>query len=171
MFDRLVDLIIEFMHLFRFWFVLQPYEQGVLVRLGRFVRVMEPGFHWILPFGVDMVHSEGVVPATHSLGDEATATKDGRTVAFHAVVTYQVRDIRKAMLDVFDTDHAVRDACAGEIGKLMRERTWEDLQHSEALLDDLTAVCRKRGFRYGIEIMSVQLASLALAKNIRIMQR
>ncbi len=171
MFDKLVDLIIQFAELFRFWYVLQPYEQGVLVRLGKFVRVMDPGFHWVCPFSVDVVHYENVVPTTHSLGDEATVTKDGRTAAFHAVVTYQVRDIRKAMLDVVDTDHAVRDACAGEIGKLMRERTWEELQHSEALLDDLTAVCRKRGFRYGIEIMSIQLASLALAKNIRLMQR
>lgn len=171
MFDRLVDLIIQFMHLFHFMVVLPEYEKGVQLRFGKFVRVLEPGLHFIVPFAVDEIMREAVVPTTHSLGDEATCTKDGKTAAFHAVVTYQVRDIRKAMLDVNDTDHAVRDACAGEIGKLMRERTWEELQHSEALLDDLTAVCRKRGFRYGIEIMSVQLASLALAKNIRVMQR
>lgn len=171
MFDRLVELIIEFLHLFQFLVVMKDYEKGVLLRFGRFVKVLEPGLHCIYPFAIDYVIHEAVVPTTHSLGDEATCTKDGKTAAFHAVVTYQVRDIRKAMLDVFDTDHAVRDACAGEIGKLMRERTWEELQHSEALLDDLTAACRKRGFRYGIEIMSVQLASLALAKNIRLMQR
>lgn len=171
MFDKLVDLIIEFIQLFHFMVVVTEYEKGVHLRLGKFLRVLEPGPHFLIPFAVDQVLREAVVPTTHSLGDEATVTRDGKTAAFHAVVTYQVRDIRKALLDVNDTDHAVRDACAGEIGKLMRERTWEELQHSEALLDDLTAVCRKRGFRYGIEIMSVQLASLALAKNIRLMQR
>jgi len=142
-----------------------------LLRLGRFVKVLDPGLHWLLPMGIDEAMKEGSVPTTHSLGDEATVTKDGKTAAFHAIVTYQIRDIRKAMLDVLDTDHAVRDACAGEIGKVMRERTWDELRHSEGLLDDLTAACRKRGFRYGIEIMSVQLASLALAKNIRLMQK
>lgn len=171
MFDRLVDLIVQCIHLFRFWVILPEYEKGVLLRFGRFVKVLEPGLHWCYPMGVDVALREGVVPTTHSLGDEATVTKDGQTAAFHAVVTYQVRDIRKAMLDVLDTDHAIRDACAGEIGKVMRERTWDELRHSEALLDDLTAACRKRGFRYGIEIMSIQLASLALAKNIRLMQR
>jgi len=171
MFDRLVDLIVQFIHLFKFWVVVDAYEKGVLLRFGLFNKILEPGFHWCIPFSVDQPLVEGVVPATHSLGDEATVTKDGKTAAFHAVVTYQVRDIKKALLDVLDTDHAVRDACAGEIGKVMRERTWEELQHSEALLDDLTAACRKRGFRYGIEIMSIQLASLALAKNIRLMQR
>lgn len=171
MFDRLVDLIIEFVHLFHFMVVLPEYEKGVQLRFGKFVRVLEPGLHFIYPFSIDEVMKEAVVPTTHSLGDEATVTKDGKTAAFHAIVTYRVHDIRKAMLDVNDTDHAVRDACAGEIGKVMRERTWEELQHSEALLDDLTSACRKRGFRYGIEIMAVQLASLALAKNIRVMQR
>lgn len=171
MFDRLVDLVIQFIHLFHFMVVMPEYERGVQLRFGKFLRVIEPGLYFIIPFAVDVIIRESVVPATHSLGDEATVTKDGKTAAFHAIVTYQVRDIRKAMLDVYDTDHAVRDACAGEIGKVMRERTWEELQHSAELLDDLTAACRKRGFRYGIEIMSVQLASLALAKNIRLMQR
>ncbi len=168
MFDKLVDLLVGCVELFRFWYVLQPYEQGVLLRLGKFVRVMEPGFHWVFPFCVDIIHAQAVVPSTHSLGYESITTKDNRSVAFHAIVTYQVRDIKKALLDVSDTDHAVRDACAGEIGRVLHGSTWEQII-DDSILETLSAACRKRGFRYGIEIMSVQLASLSLVKNLRIM--
>lgn len=170
MLDKLVDLLISCVELLRFWIVLDPFEQGVLLRLGKFVRVIEPGFHWVFPFRIDHVLFECVVPSTHSLGDESVITLDGKSVGFHAIVTYQVRDIKKAMLEIEDVNHAVRDACLGEIGRVLRESTWAEVI-DPSILDKCTTACRKRGFRYGIEIMSVQLGSLALVRNIRVMQR
>lgn len=168
MFDRLVELLIGCVELFRFWVVLDPYERGVLLRLGRFVREVEPGFHWVWPFRIDHVLHESVVPTTHSLGYESITTKDNRSITFHAVITFQVRDIKKALLEIEDVNHAVRDACSGEIGRVLHGSTWAEVI-DDAILDTLTAACRKRGFRYGIEIMSAQLASLSLTRNIRLM--
>ena len=170
MLDKLIDFIIQFIELFKFWVVIHPFEAGVMLRLGKFYKIVECGFHWMLPFGVDHVITEHIVPTTHSLGDESTISKDGKSVGFHAVVTYKVRDIQKALLDVEDVDHAVRDACAGEIGRVMRESTWEEILAAD-ILEKLTAACRKRGFRYGIEVMSVQLAGVAICRSIRLMQR
>jgi regulator of protease activity HflC (stomatin/prohibitin superfamily) len=166
--DKLIDLLIACLELFRFWIVLDPYEQGVLLRLGRFIRVVEPGFHWVLPFRIDHVIYECVVASTHSLGNESVISTDGKSVGFAAVVTYQVRDIKKALLEIEDVNHAVRDACLGEIGRVLRESSWAEISDKD-ILDKLTAACRRRGFRYGIEIVCVQLASLALVKNIRLM--
>lgn len=170
MLDRLIDFVVQFIELFKFWVVIPPFEAGVLIRLGKFSRVLECGFHWIVPFGIDQVLTEHIVPTTHSLGDESTISKDGKLVGYHAVVTYKVRDIQKALLDVEDVEHAIRDACCGEIGRVMRESTWDDMR-DEGILDKLTAACRKRGFRYGIEVMSVQLAGIAICRSIRLMQR
>lgn len=170
MLDRLIDFLTQFIERFRFWVIVHPYEAGVQLRLGKFHRVVECGFHWMIPFGVDHVSTEHIVPTTHSLGDESTTSKDGKSVGFHAVVTYKVRDIQKALLEVEDVNHAVRDACCGEIGKIMRESTWEDMQGDD-MLEKLTGACRKRGFRYGIEVTAVQLAGLAVCRSFRIMQK
>jgi len=169
MFDRLIDVLLQFIHLFKFWVVLDPYEGGLVLRLGKFNRVLEPGFHWVIPFGVDQVPAEHIMPKTHSLGYESITTADGKSVGFHAVVTYRVHNIKKAILEVEDVDHAVRDACLGEIGRVFRESTWEDIGYP-SILDALTSACRQRGFRYGIEVISVQLAGLALCKSLRLMQ-
>lgn len=168
MFDKLVDVLLEFLHLFKFWIVMNPYEKGVQLRLGRFIKVLEPGFHFLIPFGIDYCLAEHVVPTTHSLGDESVTTADGVSVGFHAVVTYKVNDIKKATLDVSDSDHAVRDATSGEIGRVMRAATWNEILAAD-FGDLLTAACRKRGWRYGIEILSIQLAGLAKARTIRLM--
>lgn len=170
MLDKLIDFLIQCIELFKFWVVVHPYEAGVLLRLGKFNRVIECGFHWMLPFGIDHAATERTVPTTHSLGDESTISKDGKSVGFHAVVTYKVRDIQKALLEVDDVNHAVRDACCGEIGRVMRGSTWAEIL-GEDMLDKITTACRKRGFRYGIEVMSVQLAGVAICRSIRLMQK
>lgn len=170
MLDRLVDFIIGCLELFRFWQIVAPYEEGVQIRLGKFNRILASGLHFILPFGVDHCLIQCVVPTTHSLGDESITTKDDKSIGFHAVVTYQVRDIKKALLDIEDVNHAVRDACSGEIGRVLRESTWAEILAPD-MLEKLTTACRKRGFRYGIEVMAVQLAGVSLVRSIRLMQK
>jgi regulator of protease activity HflC (stomatin/prohibitin superfamily) len=172
MFDRLIDFLLSCIELFQFWRVLDPYEKGVLLRLGKFVKVLEPGFHWVIPFHIDTAPTIHVVPSTHSLGDMSMITKDGKSMGFQAIVTFQVSDVEKALLKVADVDHAVRDACGGEIGRVLRESTWaEIIEEGDTILDRLTSACRKRGWKWGVEIMSIQLAELALVRNIRLMQK
>jgi regulator of protease activity HflC (stomatin/prohibitin superfamily) len=170
MLDKLFDFLIQFVALFKFWAVYEPFEAGVLLRLGTFIRVLEPGFHWRIPFGVDQCLSAQTVPTVHSLGDESITTTDGKNIGFHAVVTFQVRDIKKALLDVSEVTHAVLDACAGEVGRVLREASWAEVMAPD-MLDKLTKACRARGFRYGIEVMQVQLAGVSLVRSIRLMQK
>ena len=171
MLDKLIDLFVSWVELLKFWVVLLPYEEGVQLRLGKFHRVLACGsFYWVIPLGIDHCITHNVVPITHSLGDESSTTKDGKSIGFSSVVTYQVRDIRKALLDVEDVTHAVLDACSGEIGRVLRESTWEEILRSD-MVDKLTAACRKRGFRFGIEIMAVQLAGISLVRSIRLMSK
>lgn len=171
MFDRLVQLLIEFARLFQCWIVLDPYEEGVLVRLGKVKKILGPGFHWCWPFYVDMVHYQNVTPSAHSLGDQSMITKDGKNIGYNAIITFRIKDIEKATMEVHDTDHAVMDACEGEIGRVLRESTYEEIVGMGDILERLTAACRKRGWRWGIEVMSVQLAGLGLVRNIRLMQK
>jgi regulator of protease activity HflC (stomatin/prohibitin superfamily) len=168
MLDKLIDFLIQCLELFKFWVVIDPYEASVVLRLGKYLKTIEAGFHWIIPFGVDKCPALHIVPSTHSLGNESVTTKDGKSVGFHAVVTYRVHDIIKATLNVEDVDHAVRDAVAGEIGRVLRSKLWSELA-DDATYTEITAACRRRGFRYGIEVMDVQFAGLALCKNIRLM--
>lgn len=170
MFERLIDLLVQFIELFRFWHVIDPYQEGLVLRLGKFNRRLKPGLNWLIPMAIERSMDMHVIPAIHSLGDESVSTKDGKSVGFHATVTYRIKDVEKALLEVYDCNHAVLDACAGEIGRVLRESTWEEIQQPD-ILDKMTAACRKRGFRYGIEIMSVQLAGAALCRTIRLMQK
>lgn len=171
MFDHLIGIIVEFAALFKFWIILEPFEEGVQTRLGKTRKVVGPGLHWLAPFRIDHVFAESVVPRTHDLGNESVTTKDGKSAGFRAIVTFRIKDIEKAIMSVHEVEHAVSDACSGEIGHVLRENSWDDILHGEDITDKLTAACRKRGHRWGIEVLGVQLASLSLVKTIRLMSK
>jgi regulator of protease activity HflC (stomatin/prohibitin superfamily) len=170
LFDRLVDIVLQFVELGKFWYVCEPFEAGVKTRLGRFVTVLEPGFHWCWPLGVDRVVTEHTVPRTHMLGPQSATTKDGKQIGFEAVITVKVNDIRKALLEVEHSEDAVKDSCAGTIGQVLSTCEWRDIISDEAVLDKITAACRKKGFRFGLEVMSVQFSSMALTRSLRLLQ-
>ena len=167
MLDRLFELIATSLNSLVPWVVLEPYERGVYLRLGRFVREVEPGFHWVIPCHIDTIYHENVVPRTERLSGLATTTSDGRSVGFDAVITYRISNIQKAILEVNDLKDAIADSCAGTIGTTLSNVTWEEIRHGD-VVDRLTAECRKRGWKWGVEIQSVQLTGIALVKNLRI---
>jgi regulator of protease activity HflC (stomatin/prohibitin superfamily) len=166
--DRLVDFLIQFVSLAKFWEVVNQYEQGVLLRLGKFVRVLNPGLHFVFPLAIDYVHKEVVVMRTQTLGSVSTTTTDGKQVGFEVIVTHKINDIETAVLKVDQVEDAIKDACAGTVGQFLSACSWADMSVPETM-DKLTAACRKRGWKYGIEVMSVQLAGVSIVKNIRLM--
>lgn len=167
MFDKIFEILQWAFEALVPFVILQPYERGVLIRLGAFNREVGPGFHWKVPLHFDMVHYENVVSRTERLTGLATTTADGKCIGFDAVVTYSIADIVKALLQVNDLKDAIADTCAGVIGNELAKAEWSAIWNATAT-EDLTKVCRKRGWKWGIEIEAVQLVGVALVKNLRI---
>lgn len=167
MFDKLFDILTIVWHALLPWRVLPPWEKAVLVRLGKTKRIMEPGFHWIIPFHIDKVCEDSVVPRTHHIAGQATTTKDGKAIGFDTIITYQISDIEKAVLRVHEVKDAIADTCMGVIGTALSDAAWEDIVHGR-VNDELLKLCRARGWRWGIEVMNVQLAGICLVKNVRL---
>lgn len=169
MFDKLIDLCLQFIELFRFFIVIDEFERAVVLRLGRFHKTLEPGFHLLLPFNIDNALTDNVVPRTVNLGAQGLTTKDGKTITTSAVVTAQISDVRKALLEVENVNQALMDSCYAAIGDLVVAHDW-DLVRSPEFAETCTKACRKQARRYGIEILRVQLADLTPSRALRLFQ-
>lgn len=167
MLDRFFDLLQAiFSHLIPF-VKLEPFESGVHTRLGKYKRDLGPGFWWVIPFGVDAVWHEHITPRTEHLVGLATTTVDGRAIGFDAVVTWKIHNIRKALMEVTELKDAIADICAGQIGTTLAESDWPSIREGKTV-EKLTDVCRARGWKWGVEIIQVQLSGIAVVKTIRI---
>ncbi|MCE5292923.1 MAG: SPFH domain-containing protein [Nocardiaceae bacterium] len=165
-FEKLIDLVVQFLEFFRFCTIIDCYERGVRLRFGKFVSELEPGLRWQWPFFIDNILNENVVPKLYQLFTQSIMTRDGVSVAAGAVICYQIRDIKKALLEVDTVANAIHDSCASTMAEEILAADWADVR-AAGFSDKLTAACRKRGFRYGVEVMSVRFNELAPVRNYR----
>jgi regulator of protease activity HflC (stomatin/prohibitin superfamily) len=166
MFDRLVDIVLQFLDKFAFLVIVSEFERVVILRFGRYSRTLEPGLHLMWPLA-ESAFTDNVVPRTYDLNAQSLTTSDGRSVVVSGVVTARISDIRKAILEVEGMDDAIKDASVAEIAAAVVGATWAELTKPE-FGETLTAACRRRAFRWGVEIMRVQLSDVAASRSLRL---
>ena len=72
------EFIWSILGLFQFWTIVDQYERGVVLRLGKYLRTIEPGFHWLLPLGIDRAILHEVILTTRQLDEQSLTTYDGK---------------------------------------------------------------------------------------------
>jgi regulator of protease activity HflC (stomatin/prohibitin superfamily) len=167
MFERLIDLLVEFAGLFKFWEIVEPYEEAVVTRLGKYHRSLTEGFHWVAPFAIERVYSDSVVPTTHDLAPQSLTTKDGRSVVVRAVITRSITDIRKAVLECEGVENVLVDSAVGAVADAVRAYEWEQLASKEFAVA-LTSEVRERARPWGVKIHKVQLADISASRSLRL---
>lgn len=167
MLDRAIEMLAQCAALMRCWCVLDPYERGLVLRLGRYQRRIGPGLHWLIPGGVDRVLHDNVVPRIMHLPAQTLITSDGTTVCVTAVVTFRIASIRKALLGVEGIHHAIADACTTSVACHVSATTLEVLRNTS----DSSAIahlCQRYAKQYGIAVIRVQLADISPCRVIRL---
>lgn len=80
--------------------MLKEWERGVLLRLGRFQRVLEPGINWTFPGFDRLVAVVDMRIRSTPFSAEKTLTKDTVPVNVDAVLFWVVTDAKKAIVEV-----------------------------------------------------------------------
>lgn len=107
MLNSLITLIQQFFEAFIWWTVIQPWEQGLRVRLGRHPILLQPGFHWKIPYA-DAIYRQAIRRRYSLFGPQTVTTLDGATLTVSGTVGYSIRDL----LDLYDRLHHAEDAIA-----------------------------------------------------------
>ena len=77
--------------------IINQYERGVVQRLGRFRKILDPGLHVIIPY-IDTMRSVDVRTTPMDVPKQEVITKDNVTVNVDAVVYFRVIDAKKQFL-------------------------------------------------------------------------
>lgn len=166
--DRLFDAVIDFLYLFRFWKIIDVYEKGVVLRFGKPKRVLGPGFHLKMPFNIEVVLTDNVVPTTEDLGIQSLVTADQHEITLRAIVHWRISDIEKILLEVEDSDSVLEDTVSGLIGsQVLAHNLDEVLDESFVRLINRTA--KRQAKKFGIDIVRIQFAELTTASTLRVM--
>lgn len=168
MFDKLFAFIQSFWNALVFWFVVDQYERCVVLRLGKFNRVCEPGLHFKIPLGIESIGTDNVVPRTCVLGEQTLETKDAKIVVVSGIATVRIFDIRRALLDVECVDMATTDVLYGVVTDAVENENWEDLREFD-IKEQIVEESNRALAEYGVVITKFSFADFARIRTYRLM--
>lgn len=166
MFDKLIDFLISIIDHINPFVIVKEYQEAVLLRNGKFKRIMKKGLHLKYPF-IDEYIQQHILWTTLTLPSQSLVTKDGYDIVVKSVVKYRIFDVKVFCLELFDSVDAISDISQGTIKTIIMASEW-DKCIDNGLDNLLTKKIRSEVKKYGVEIDQVTLTDIAKIKTIRL---
>jgi len=147
--------------------VINQFERGVVLTLGKFTGIREPGLRIVVPFFQKMIKVDQRTN-TIDIPKQEVITKDNVTVNVDAVVYFRVKNADKAILEVANfvyassqfAQAALRDVTGNvDLDDLLSKRD-EVSQQIEQIVDSETE-------KWGIDIENVKIQNIELPQDMK----
>lgn len=135
-------------------------ERGGLLRFGKFLRVVDPGFVLVIPF-VHELRRVHVRQTTLSLAAQTITLKDNLSYEVQAVVLFRVTDVYHALFEMADLYQSIKDIGGTILRERLSAKASDNLHSLKDISEELKASLHEATQSWGIEILSFQLADVA----------
>ncbi len=145
---------------------INQYERGVMFTMGRFSKVVEPGWRIVIPIFQFMKKVDMRVKAV-DVPDQKAITKDNISVTVNAVIYYKVADASKAIIEVENFRFAVSQLAQTTMRNTVGEVSLDELlAEREKLSDKIRTVVDQASDGWGIKVDNVELKDVSLPADM-----
>jgi regulator of protease activity HflC (stomatin/prohibitin superfamily) len=147
--------------------VLNEYERGVILRLGRFVGIRGPGLIILIPV-IEKLNKVSLRTFVLDVPPQDVITKDNVSVSVNAVIYFRVIHAEKAILEVNDYYYATSQISQTTLRSILGQFELDDiLAHRDKINLQLQDVIDKQTDPWGIKIISVEIKHIDLPQTMQ----
>lgn len=147
--------------------IVNQYERGVVLTLGRFSGIREPGLRIVIPviqrmLRVDMRSTPIDVPKQEII------TKDNVTVGVDAVVYFRVVDAPKAMLETTNYIYATSQFAQAALRDVAGNADLDELlSQREQISQQIKEIVDAQTDQWGIDVENVKVQNIELPQDMK----
>jgi len=147
--------------------VVNQYERGIVLRLGKFHRTMNPGLRVIIPY-IDHMMKVDVRTTPMDIPKQEVITKDNVTVNVDAVVYYRVLDPKKAVLETTNYSYATSTFAQTALRDITGNFELDEiLSKRDEISSQIKEIVDKQTDKWGIDIENVKLQNIELPSDMK----
>ncbi|MBR3204480.1 SPFH domain-containing protein [Candidatus Saccharibacteria bacterium] len=147
--------------------IVNQFERGVVLRLGKFKRTLNPGLNVVNPF-FDKVTKVDVRTRPMDIPKQEVITKDNVTVNVDAVVYARVINPQKAVLETTDYRYATSTFAQTALRDVTGNFDLDEiLSKRDEISEKIREIVDVQADRWGIDIESVKLQNIELPSDMK----
>ena len=147
--------------------VVNQYERGIVLTLGRFSGIKEPGLRFLIP-GIQTMRKVDVRTTPIDVPKQEVITKDNVTVSVDAIVYFRVIDAAKAVLETTNYVYATSQFAQAALRDVTGNFELEDLlSKREEISGQIKEIVDAQTDKWGIDVESVKLQNIELPSDMK----
>jgi regulator of protease activity HflC (stomatin/prohibitin superfamily) len=166
MFDKLITLIQQFIKELLPTFIIDEWEEGIVLRNGKYIKTVKAGIYLKIPF-FDSIWRYNVITQSIDIPPQSVTTADGYNVVVKGIIRFTVSDIKTFLLTITQPQDVLTDTTGGMIREIIEDTAWANIIDIDK---KLTSEVGKFVKKWGIKVEKVTLTDLQIANSIRIIQ-
>lgn len=146
---------------------INQYERGVKFMLGKYIKIMEPGWRIVVPIFQSYQKVDMRVRAV-DVPDQEAITKDNISVTVNAVIYYKISHAEKAIIEVEDFFYAVSQLAQTTMRNVVGEVDLDELlSNRDAIAEKIRGIVDRATDVWGVKVDSVELKDVTLPEEMK----
>ena len=146
---------------------INEYERGIKFSLGKFKKILEPGWHIIIPIFQSFEKTDIRVKVV-DVPEQDAITKDNVTIKINAVLYFHIFDAKKSLISVQNCTYAVTQLAQTTMRNLVGSVTLDELlTDRERISNEICLIVDKATDEWGVKIQNVELKDIALPADMQ----
>lgn len=152
--------VLAVISLFKSIRIVEQYEKGIILRLGKFQSVVDPGVNIVIPF-IDTMIKVDVRERVINVEPQKVITRDNVGVTVDAVIYYRVVDPVKAEFEVEDFDTAATTLAQTNLRNVVGDKTLDEtLTARDVINTSLREVLDEATHGWGVKVTRVEVQKI-----------
>jgi regulator of protease activity HflC (stomatin/prohibitin superfamily) len=147
--------------------VVNQYERGVVLTLGKFTGLREPGLRIVVPI-FQTIRKVDVRSTPIDIPKQEVITRDNVTVGVEAVVYFRVVDATKAVLETVNYTYATSQFAQAALRDVAGNAELDDLlSQREKMSVQIKEIVDTETVKWGIDVENVKLQNIELPQDMK----
>lgn len=147
--------------------IVNQYERGIVLRLGKYHRTMNPGLRLIIPY-IDKLIKVDVRTTPMDIPKQEVITRDNVTVNVDAVVYFKVLNAEKAVLETTDYSYATSTFAQTALRDVTGNFDLDEiLSKRDEISEKIREIVDVQTDKWGIDIENVKLQNIELPADMK----
>lgn len=147
--------------------IVQQYETGVVFRLGKYSRTLQPGLNLIIPI-LEWTRVVDMRITTQDIPKQQVITKDNVPVSINGVVYFKVDNAEVAVIKVQNYTYAISQYSQAALRDVVGGMTFDELlAERQKIGDEIEKITQKEAETWGLKVAAIKIQDVDVPEELK----
>lgn len=155
-----------FFNAIKIWIIVQPWQTGIRVRVGKKVKILTKGIYFRIPY-FDSVYIQENRLRVLSMPVQTLTSKDSKTITLTGALGYSISNIEKLYETLYQPETTISNMVMSEVSEYVVKNRLDNIKPEELS----TLIIKKMNTNdFGLEFKYFRILNFAVVRTFRLIQ-